>query len=309
MVIIPKRLVRGDVFGIVSPSTPVTHELVSQFEKGVEFLKSFGFNVVIGEHAYSTTLGYAASAKEKAEDINRMFADDSINAIVCSQGGVAANACLPYLDWDCIEKNPKVFLGISDGTILLNAIHRRTGLVTFHCHDLMWGLGRNPTAYDRQEFKGRLMDARIGAVPPSRERRMVRSGVAEGKLLGGNLHALQNLAGTPFFPDFTGAILFVEAMRIRPGHCDALFQQLKQIGVFDKIRGAIVGYILGLQDDTEAVMQMEDVLLHVTAGYDFPILKTDDFGHNCANTVLPVGARVRIDADKGTIEILEQCVQ
>ncbi|HET9914508.1 MAG TPA: LD-carboxypeptidase [Anaerolineales bacterium] len=309
MVLIPKKLSKGDVIGIVSPSRPVFRELAGQFERGIAFLEAHGFNVVIGEHVYSATLGYAASPREKAEDINRMFADESVQAILCSQGGATANACLPYLDWDNIRSHPKIFLGMSDITVLLNAIHHKTGLVTFHGSDLMWGFGRNPSAYDEQEFIASLMDARTGAIPPNRARQTVRNGIAEGKLLGGNLPCLAKLAGTPYFPDFTGAIFFVEAMGIQPEECDHFFQQLKQIGVFDRIRGALVGYIDSLQKDENAVMQMEDVLLHVTAEFDFPILKVNDFGHNCPNTILPVGGNVRMDADKGTLEILEECVQ
>jgi muramoyltetrapeptide carboxypeptidase len=306
---IPKKLSKGDAIGIVSPSTPVTKELTGQFNKGIVFLESLGFNVVIGEHAYSTTWGYAASPQEKAEDINRMFVDESIKAILCSQGGVTANACLPYLNWNSIREYPKVFLGISDITVLLNAIHHKTGLITFHGNDVMWGFGRNPTMYDVQEFIARLMNGSAGEIPQSRERRTIRNGIAEGKLLGGNLHCLLKLAGTPYFPDFTGAILFVEAIGITPETCDHLFQQIKQIGVFDQICGVIIGYIDGLQNDEKASMQMEDVLLRVTAEYGFPVLKTDDFGHNCPNTVLPVGGKVKINADRRTIEVLEKCVQ
>ena len=169
--------------------------------------------------------------------------------------------------------------------------------------------GRTPAAYDKQEFVAAFIDGRVGAIPANRERHSVRSGIAEGKLLGGNLHCLAKLAGTPYFPDFTGAMLFVEALDITPEGCDALFQQLKQIGVFDQIRGALVGYVDGLQNNAQAPMQMEDVLLRVTAEYGFPILKVEDFGHNCPNTVLPVGGKVRVDADKLTIEVLEKCVQ
>jgi muramoyltetrapeptide carboxypeptidase len=79
--------------------------------------------------------------------------------------------------------------------------------------------------------------------------------------------------------------------------------------IFDHIRGAVIGYIDGLQNDEKATMQMEDVLLRVTAEHTFPILKVDDFGHNCPNTVLPVGSQVRIDADRRTIEIVEACLQ
>jgi muramoyltetrapeptide carboxypeptidase len=307
--LIPMRLKAGDAIGIVSPSTPVTDELDEQFRRGVEFLESLGFRPVIGEHVRSSTLGYAASPQEKAEDINRMFADTSIKAIICSQGGATANACLPYLNWDAIRDNPKIFLGISDITVLLNAIHHKTGLVTFHGDDAMWGFGRHPADYDRQEFIARLMDARIGEIAPNRERRTVRGGIAEGKLLGGNLLCLLKLSGTPYWPDFTGAIFFVEALNITPEGCDYQFRQLEQMGVFDAIRGVIVGYIDGLQKGDGALLQMEDVLLRVTADYDFPILKVNDFGHNCPNTVLPVGGQVKVDADHQTVEILTSCVQ
>jgi muramoyltetrapeptide carboxypeptidase len=307
--LIPMRLKAGDAIGIVSPSTPVTGELEEQFRRGVDFLESLGFRPVIGEYVRSKTLGYAASPQEKAEDINRMFADTSIKAIICSQGGATANACLPHLNWDVIQDNPKIFLGISDVTVLLNAIHHKTGLVTFHGDDVMWGFGRHPAAYDRQEFIARLMDARIGEVAPSCERRTIRGGTAEGKLLGGNLLCLLKLAGTPYWPDFTGAILFVEALNITPEACDYQFRQLEQMGVFDAIHGVIVGYVDGLQKDENATLQMEDVLLGVTSGYGFPILKVNDFGHNCPNTVLPVGGRVKVNADRQTVEILASCVQ
>lgn len=309
MTIIPKKLNKGDTIGIVSPSAPVTQESVGQLEEGIAFLARHGFNVIIGEHVHSTTWRYAASPHEKAEDINRMFADEMIKAIICSQGGVTANACLPYLDWDTIREHPKVFLGMSDITVLLNAIHHKTGLITFHGNDVMWGFGRNLTMYDEQEFINRLIDAKIGEIPASGERRAIRDGIAEGKLLGGNLNCLMKLAGTPYFPDFKKAIPFIEALGITPEGCDHLFQQLKQMDVFNQINGVIIGYIDGLQNDDKALMQMEDVLLHVTDNHNFPILKTDDFGHNCPNTVLPVGCAVKINTDSLTYEILEKCVQ
>lgn len=287
---------------------PVTRSQAGQLEHGVEVLETLGFEVVLGKYVFSTTWGYAAAPQEKAEDIHQMFADGSIQAIICSQGGDTANACLPYLDWELIQANPKVFLGISDITVLLNAIYARTGLITFHGNDLVWGFGRAPTNYDLQEFTGRFIEGRIGAIAPSRGRRTIRPGTAQGKLLGGNLGCLLKLAGTPCFPDFSGSILFLEALNVTPESCDHQFQQLKQMGVFDQIRGAVVGYIDGLQNDEKARIQMEEVLLRVSEGEAFPILKVDDFGHNCPNTVLPVGGQVRLDAERQTIEILEPCL-
>jgi len=270
---IPVRLSTGDKIGIVSPSTPVTEDLSEQFKRGIEFLESLGFTTVVGDHVYSNTLGYPASPQEKAADMNRMFADQSVKAVICSQGGATANACLPYLNWAVIRENPKIFLGISDITVLLNTMHHRTGVVTFHGNDVMWGFGRDPTSYDRREFIERLIDARIGEVNQNGTRESVRSGIAEGKLLGGNLHCLLKLAGTPYFPDFMKSIFFVEAIDVTPEGCDHMFTQLKQMGVFDKVCGVLIGYIDGLQNDEKATIQMQDVLLNITAEHDFPILK------------------------------------
>ena len=304
---IPMKLDREDKIGVVSPSTPVVPGDL-KFDRGVRFLKDMGFQLVLGKHVFSNTLGYSASPQEKAQDVNDMFADGAIRAIMCSQGGDTANGCLPYLDWDTIKHNPKILTGISDITVLLNAVYAKTGLVTFHGNDVMWGFGRNPAPYDVEEFVGRLVEARVGEVNANGERETVRGGIAEGTLLGGNLGCLLKLAGTPYFPDFAASVLFVESLNATPATCDFMFNQLKQIGVFDQVQGMVIGYIDGLQNDPEASAQMQDVLLNVTAEYDFPILKINDFGHNCPNTVLPVGARVRIDADEQKVEILEACV-
>jgi muramoyltetrapeptide carboxypeptidase len=304
----PPHLKPGDTIGLVSPSTPVLPELEEQYLRGVEQLERLGFQVLPGEHIRSTSWGYCASPQEKAEDINAMFANPAVDAIFCTQGGMTANACLPYIDWDLTRTHPKIFLGISDITVLLNAFYAKTGLITIHGDDLLWGFGRNPAKYELNEFRARLVDGLIGPIPANGERTCIRSGAAEGVLLGGNIRCLMNLAGTPYFPDFSGAILFVEALDITPDKCDYMFQQLKQMGVLDKITGALVGYNDILQRKRPDDIQMESVLLRVSEEYDFPILKVNDFGHNCPNTVLPVGGRVRLKADDRSIEIIDSFV-
>jgi muramoyltetrapeptide carboxypeptidase LdcA involved in peptidoglycan recycling len=113
---------------------------------------------------------------------------------------------------------------------------------------------------------------------------------------------------TPYRPDFSDSILILEAVDQAPQACDHLITQLKQIGVFEQIKGIVVGYIAGLQDREDAAIQMEDILLRLTSEYDFPILKINEFGHCCPNTVLPIGVKVSIDADQQEFEILESCV-
>lgn len=116
------------------------------------------------------------------------------------------------------------------------------------------------------------------------------------------------LAGTPYWPDLHDAILFLEAVEAPPQGCDHVLTQLKQIGAFEHLRGMVIGYIHGLQNLEDAPIQLEDILLRLTAEYSFPILKINEFGHSCANTVLPLGVKVRVDADEQAIEIIEPCV-
>lgn len=307
--VLPERLRTGDVIGIVSPSAPVEAEQEEMYAAGVAWLKGLGLVVQEGRFIRSSPTGGAPTGRQKAEDINAMFADPTVKAIICSQGGDSAQECLPWLDWDCIRRNPKIITGISDITVLLNAIHQQTGLVTFHGNDVVWGLGRKPGNYDRREFKARFMDGVIGSIPANGPRYAMREGRAEGKLLGGNLRCLLKLADTPYFPDMDGAILLLEALRIDPIESRSYLQQLRTLGAFERISGAIVGYIYGEQKHGGKTGWLESALAQESEGHPFPILKVNDFGHNWPNTVFPVGTMARLDTGELTIELLEECVK
>ncbi len=307
--IIPRRLKPGDRIGIVSPSAPVnTDELLSRLHRGMKVLQDMGFDTVVAKNALKVRGHSAGTPREKADDINSMFEDEDISAIICSQGGGTANGCLPFLDWELIRRHPKIFCGFSDISVLLNTITDRTGLVTFHGHDVAWGFGLSPTDYDIREFRGRLMEGRMGDIAPAGERRTMRGGRAEGRLMGGNLMCTLKLAGTPYWPDFSEAILFIEGYTVGPDDCDYMFNQLMQMGVFDAVRGVVVGYIHSLQSAGRNVTQMEEVLLDVTEDYSFPILKVADFGHECPSTVIPLGVGGLIDADNSVFSITGRCV-
>lgn len=305
--IIPYRLKKGDTIGVVSPSGVVTEK--KQLDSGIRFFEKLGFNVIVGKNALNVDMFSAGTGKERADDINTMFSDKNVNAIICSQGGATANECLPFLEWKIIKKNPKIFLGISDITLLLNTIYSKTGLVTFHGNDVMWGFGRSPSKYDKKEFVDRLMNRATGKINHNSEWRTIRTGHARGRLMGGNLTCLLKLAGTEYFPDLNGSLLFLEEYEPRPEGCAYQFEQLKQMGIFDEIAGVVIGYIYGMDNKKGSFIKMEDILLRASKSWDFPILKAPDFGHNCPNTMLPIGVKAQIDAGKKEIEILENCVK
>lgn len=311
---IAPRLKPGDKIGIISPSDPVTEKLKKPFNRGIGELQRLGFDVEIGQYVHSKTYGYAASPREKAADINHLLADPVVKALLCSQGGNTANSCLEYIDWPVLEKNPKIIMGLSDNSVVLNAALTRTGLITFHGPDLIWGFGKEVTDYDRDEFIQRLVKGEIGKINSSGRVEVVREGRGEGPLIGGNLRGFMRLAGTPYFPDHRPCVLLFEALGITPSTCDNMFHQLRQIGIFERAKGVLIGYVHALDSQSGNALKgdalkMEDVLLRVTEEYDFPIMKVDFFGHNCPNTVLPVGARVNMDTDKREVEILEPCVE
>lgn len=216
---------------------------------------------------------------------------------MCTQGGFSANACLPYLNWEIIQNNPKIFLGISDITVLLNAIHAKTGLITFHGADVMWGFGNDQDSFELNEFTQMLANGRMAAIPMNGGEKCIRPGKASGKLLGGNINCLLKLVGTPYLPDFSGAILAIEAIDVPNASFDHMFHQLKQMNLFNQINGIITGYIDGTDNNKEKKFTMEEILLRITEGYNFPILKTNNFGHNCTNTTLPIGAIVEINSE------------
>ncbi len=307
--IYPPALRPGGVIGVPAPSTPIGPSLQGQLANGSAFLNGLGFEVRLAPRVAADTWGFAATGVEKAADVNALFADPTIDAIMCAQGGMTANACLTHLDWDVIRQNPKPFIGISDISVLLNAITARTGLVTFHGDDLLWGLGRRTTAYNRGEFLAGYVDGRSGPIPPNRPRTALRGGVAEGRLWGGNLTALLKLAGTPYWPDLRGAILFLEDIGLAPDRCDCELTQLLHMGVFDSVAGVLIGFIDGQDGVVAPGQSLGEILLRLTPERDFPILKTEDFGHNCPNTVLPVGGRAFLDAGRLTFGLANPAVR
>lgn len=303
---ISKKLKIGDTIGIISPSGPISENSMGQFEAGVSFFKNLGFKVKVSKNAFSNTLKYSATPEEKADDINSMFADDEVKAIVCSQGGSNSNSILPLIDFENIKSNPKVFLGISDITVLLDAIYQQTGLVTFHGNDVIWGFGREYTNYDKQEFENILVNGEIGVVNHNSEWKCVREGIAEGILIGGNTSCITKLSGTKYFPSFNNKILFLEdyADSTPQEEFECHLYHLKELGVFEKIKGLWLGYY-----DNKDGVPYEEIAMNVLKNYDFPILKCDDFGHNTPNTIIPIGVKVRLDATNKQVVFLENYVE
>ena len=298
---IAKRLEKGDIIGIVSPSDPIRERNKEDLARGLKNIKQLGFKTILGENIQSN------DPKARASDFNEMFMDKSISAIFATKGGDTAQETLNFVNWEAIKNNPKIFAGISDITVYLNAIHTKTGLTTFHGNDAGYGFGMQFTEYAKNEFKARLMKNLLGKIPANGTRKTIVQGQAEGTLLGGNLRCLLKLKGTEYWPNFDESILLLESYHLTPKDCRSYFSQLNELEVFGKISGVLIGHNFGMQIEHPNEEQMEEIILEFVK--DKPILKCNDFGHTIPNTTLPIGAKVRVDATNKKIEIIEDFVK
>ncbi len=310
-----KSLQKGDTIGIIAPSKPITQDRKFMLDNAIKKFEELGLKVVCSKNCFNIDK-YEVSAgepQERADDLNEMFLNPEIKAIYCAHGGDTANQILSLIDYETIEKNPKIFLGMSDIDVLHLAINTKTKLVVFHGSDPKSGRPGKPRDldinYTWQNFQNRMIN-KSKEIPASSERVCVREGIAEGKIIGCNLSSILKLAGTPFFPNFENSILFLEGYSENTKKAICQLQQLKEIGVFDKIKGIVIGYIFGFQDKEWIVKnniktKYEEIVLDITREYNFPILKTNDFGHNCPNCFLPIGANAKLDATGKTIKITQ----
>lgn len=308
-IIKPSKLNRGDKVGIVAPSDSLLNK--EAFKKGVKVLENFGFKVVLGKNIFKWHGDYMAGTdKERAQDLNWMFANKSVKGIFCLVGGSSANRLLPLVDFNLIKKNPKVFVGFSDITTLLLAIHKKTGLVTFHGPNVT-----NPAFlfnFSQKSLFKIISEAKpIGKIVKKTKWNILKNGgEVSGKLIGGSLEMITNLAGTEYFPDFKNSILFWEEYGEPVEDIDIMLQHFKLTGAMDKIKGMIIGSqktMLG-KSEYEHPLQFKKVVLEIVKPYNFPIISNADFGHVPNFATLPIGIKAKLNPHDASLEILESAV-
>jgi muramoyltetrapeptide carboxypeptidase len=246
-----------------------------------------------------------------------MFADDAVDAIWCVRGGYGASRLLPALDYALMQRKPKALIGYSDITALHMAIQRHAGLVTFHGPVAF----RAFTPYTLDALKRALWTAetpvRLAAPPPFERREgqvdwenrvtTLVPGKARGRLLGGNLCLMSHLAGTPYLPDLRGAILFLEDVEEAYYRIDRMLTQLWLSGALDGLAGVAFGKFTNCSPSPFFLQNrpLEDILAERFRALGIPAVSGLMIGHIDDQATLPVGCLTELDADAGTLTLLE----
>ncbi len=310
----PARLQPGQTIGLINPSGAVFER--APYEQTHERLQALGFKVREAPNLRARHGQNAGTPQQRADDIHALFEDPQIAGLLAVTGGSGGNRVLPLLDYELIRRNPKFLGGFSDLTALINAVQAKTGLVTFHCP-----LGRSEwNAFSVGHFRAVAMEAQAhtlrNAVQAgddliSKEGRTstVVSGRARGPLLGGNLAVLTSLAGSPYLPNFNGAILFLEDVNEYVYRVDRMLSTLMLCGALDNLAGVVLG---GFSDcnpgEGFGALTLDEVFDSAFKPLNVPIYRGAQFGHIKNKLTLPLGVRAEMDADAGTIRLLDAAV-
>jgi muramoyltetrapeptide carboxypeptidase len=342
--ITPATLRKGDTIAFISPSSRVNTLFSRRIQKATSFFQTHGFKIKV---FYNETLpsDHLAAIQLRCSELHSAFSDPDVKAILCTRGGLSANELLPHLDYELIRKNPKIFCGYSDITILHHALFTQCGLRTFYGPAVIPELGEASGPIDitaehffemvmhgveeqsipqsathTMEFKNWLSeeeDDTPRTLIPAPHWKWLKPGKMQGKLFGGCLPSLVQLCGTKYLADYNGRILPLELPEgDKPGTPFSLdaarsaMADLRNAGVLEKVAGMVIGrpYMY----DDKMTTAFERMMVDQTYGLEIPMLASVDTGHSDPMLTLPLDAMVALDSEAEEHEqfvVLEKVVK
>ncbi len=334
-IINPKRLKRGDLISIISPSAGLAPFAMHRIEVGKKELESMGLRVKIEKNALGNDGYVSASVSDRVKDIHNAFSNKEVKAIICTIGGNHSNQLLRYIDWDLIKNNPKIFVGYSDITVLHQAIAKKTGLRTFYGPCIMSEFGEFPqmNEYTLQNISNTLINGAIGDIQSSTEwtdelldwftkddlnRGRIyqknkgfefwKGGKATGLISGGSIPSINHLAGTEYWNSFDGKILFIDLPEgtefgkgISVADVATYLASLDNMHIFDNIVGLIIGR--AYKQSLEDLQSIKELFLSYAKDKQYPVLYGVDIGHTSPMITLPFDAEVIIDSSKNLFSV------
>lgn len=324
---IPAKLKSGDEVRVIAPSRSMAILGEDCKSLATRRLEELGLKVTFGKHVMEADPDYlAASVEARVEDLNEAFKDKNVKAILTVIGGFNSNSILDYIDYEAIKENPKIFCGFSDITALSNAIHAKTGLVTYSGpHYSSFGMLKG-FEYTLEYFKKMFFEEEEFEIKASenwsddawfidQENRkfekhegmfIINEGEAEGNIVGGNLCTLNLLQATPYMPNIENKILFLEDDNLSGDvflmEFDRNLQSLMHMPEFKTVKGIVLGRAevascMTVEKWTKLIKNKPD-LAHI------PVIGNANFGHTTPIMTFPVGGHAKLVAKENKIELL-----
>lgn len=277
--------------GIVCCSNGQSKNYEEKINKLLNKIEEIGYKPVCSNYIYEEDSYFSASGEERAKALLEFYENDDIKAIFDISGGDIANEILDYLDFEIIKNNPKPFYGYSDLTTIINAIYAKTGVKSglYQIRNLIYEEEDNQTL----TFKETFLDGKDSL--KNINYYFVQDGYMEGEIIGGNIRCFLKLAGTEYMPDFEGKILLLESLNATSPQVMTYFCQLKQLGVFDKINGILLGTFTRL--DSEIFVPSVEEIAQKVVGRDIPIARTMDIGHGTDSKCIYIGEKMKFQTD------------
>lgn len=275
----------NDTIGLISCSNGLNENMEGAITNLVNILNSLNINVVISKSLYRNLDGTTLDAEFRANELMKFYNDNSIKAIFDLSGGDLCNEILDYIDYSTIKNKP--FIGYSDLTVLINALYEKTNIINFNYQ--LRNLIRESADMQKEYFINNFLKEED--MIDSLNYDFIKGNYIEGTIIGGNIRCFLKLAGTEYMPSFDNKILFLEALSGDINKISTFIAQYKQIGVFSKINGLILGTFTELEksyNDNE----LKNYFLHKFMDYDFPIVRTSEIGHNSDSKALPIGKNI-----------------
>ena len=299
---IANKLKPGDEVRVIAPSRNLTEVRQDVHHHAVDFWKQEGFQLTFSKNCRETDPYHSSSIASRVEDLHEAFLDPNVKMVITCLGGFNANQILRHLDYDLIAKHPKILCGFSDITAILNAIYAKTGLVTYHGPHYGSFAFDQEAEYTRKAFFDCVMkDAPISSSPSEAAGKYatLQEGACEGTIIGGNLCTLNLLQGTPYMPDISNKVLFLEDDNIMgpyfPYEFDRNLESFMQTNGADTIKGIVFGRF---EESCGLTAQRITDIIQGKVPENIPVIFGADFGHVFPMITFPIGGTVRITASK-----------
>ncbi len=330
--ILPEPLRKGDTIGIVSPSSAGHLMLREKYQRGLAHLRHLGFQV---REAPSLSLDHPVGPRERAADLQTLWQDPNVKAIVSTIGGLTSGSLLPYLDFEQMERHSKFLCGFSDITALHCGIASQTRLPSLYGPAVIAGFGEapeppeyslngffrqtgflltsfphrwEPPRYWTREFVDAEQpgwDQQVKTFQPNDGWKCLRPGTGEAPIMALNQNTLVSLAGTPYFPDLRGKILFMEQVTVHPGLDERQLNQLRMMGVFRGLKGLVIGKPEKIYKGYDLDTYDQMILDFADVPNGCPIVAEFDAGHTIPILTMPQRIPFRVEARPDQVDVIQ----